>query len=127
MRRRGSRPSSPPRRLRAARARPRACPAAISGASARIRFGCGKVAKIALRTSRSQGDRSKFRSICDRVSSISWSYRTPEGHAVTHAMHPRHWSMCVTSVRERSLPSSSPAFIKTIRPRGESISSSQSE
>ena len=35
--------------------------------------------------------------------------------------------MCVTIVGDSSLPSSSPAFIRTIRPRGESISSPHSE
>jgi len=38
-----------------------------------MRFGCGNAAKIPRRTSRSQGVRAKLRSICERVSSISWS------------------------------------------------------
>src|SRR3712207_8874153 len=36
-----------------------------------------------------------LRSICGRVRSISWSYFTPEGHAVTHAMQPRQRSKCM--------------------------------
>ena len=67
-----------------------------------------------------------LRSTWARVSSISLSYWTPDGQAVTQAMQPRHWSMWVTSSAEISLPSSSPARISTIRPRGESISSFQS-
>ncbi len=68
-----------------------------------------------------------LRSTCARVSSISLSYWTPDGQAVTQAMQPRQRSMWVTSSAESSLPCSRPSLISTIRPRGESISSFQSE
>jgi len=57
-----------------------------------IRAGYGKSAKIAARKSRSASARLNRRSICPRVASMSGEYWTPDGHAVTHAMHPRQAS-----------------------------------
>ena len=68
-----------------------------------------------------------MRSTWLRVSTSSLSYLTPEGQAVTQAMQPRQLSQCSTIGADSSEPSSSPAFISTIRPRGESISSPHSE
>ena len=79
------------------------------------------------RNARSRAGARQLRSTCARVSSISLSYCTPDGQAVTHAMQPRQLSMCSTSGADSSEPSSSPRFISTIRPRGESISSPHSE
>ena len=60
-----------------------------------------------------------------RVSSIRMSYRTPEGQAVTQAMHPRQRSKCAATVAVISVfPVRSPR-IRSMRPRGESISSPQ--
>ena len=84
-----------------------------------------KTQKIAFRYARSCHERASERSICGRTRSISLSYCTPDGHAVTHAMQPRQRSMCVTISGEISSPSSWPTRISTIRPRGESISSSK--
>ena len=75
---------------------------------------------------RSASGRSKLRSTCARASSISLSYWTPDGQAVTHAMQPRQRSRCSTSGGESS-PPRAPRFISTMRPRGESISSPQSD
>ena len=83
-----------------------------------------KSAKIALRSARSRHERAPWRSTCGRARSISRSYWTPDGQAVTHAMQPRQRSRCVVISGETSLPSSWPIRISTIRPRGESISSS---
>ena len=58
------------------------------GTSARSRPGWVKSAKIALRYARSCHERASERSSCGRVRSISLSYCTPDGHAVTHAMQP---------------------------------------
>ncbi len=61
-----------------------------------------------------------------RVASSRCPYGTPDGHAVSHARQPRHRSMC--SRRSGSLGASFPstsARIRTIRPRGESFSSSR--
>ena len=77
--------------------------------------------------SRSRSGRRQLRSSWARVSSISLSYCTPDGQAVTQAMQPRQLSMCSTSGAESSLPSSRPVLISTMRPRGESISSPHSE
>src|SRR3954468_83789 len=77
------------------------------------------------RCARSRGPRSCCSSTCARVASMSLSYCTPEGHAVTHAMHPRHWSKCCTIASSSGSPSTS-CRIRWMRPRGESISSPQS-
>ena len=84
-----------------------------------------KSAKIAFRYARSCHERASERSICGRTRSISLSYWTPDGHAVTHAMQPRQRSKWVTISGEIVSPSSWPTRISTIRPRGESISSSK--
>ena len=65
------------------------------------------------------------RSTCARVCSISRSYCTPDGQAVTQAMQPRHASKCPTIVGVSGSPSSA-CCIRWIRPRGESISSPHS-
>src|SRR5438309_6250020 len=54
-----------------------------------------------------------------------YPYGTPDGHAVSHARHPRHWAMCVStlSLVGSSVPSSN-ARMRTMRPRGLSFSSS---
>ena len=80
--------------------------------------------KISRRCAVARPAGAQLRSTCARVSSISLSYCTPDGQAVTHAMQPRQWSRCATSGAEIS---SWPSFISTIRPRGESISSPQSD
>ena len=108
---------------RARRGRPSFCASAAPGASARSRPGLVNSSKISRRCARSSGGRSKLRSSCGRASSISLSYCTPDGQAVTHAMQPRQRSRWVTSGAEIS---SWPSFIRTMRPRGESISSPQS-
>ena len=55
--------------------------------------------------------RSTRRSICDRVASMSLSYWTPDGQAVTQAMQPRHWSRW--RVIDASIGSpSSPSFMR---------------
>ncbi len=100
-------------------------PSFAPGASARSRAGCVKTAKIARRYARSCHDRASLCSICGRTRSISLSYCTPDGHAVTHAMQPRQRSKCVTISGEIVSASSCPTRISTMRPRGESISSSK--
>ena len=69
-----------------------AAPKRISGTSQRIRSGWGKSANTALRVHLSWPLRSHLRSTWARVSSISLSYCTPDGQAVTHAMQPRQLS-----------------------------------
>ena len=56
------------------------------------------------------------------MASINRSYCTPDGHAVTHAMHPKHVSMCRTKPSESAASPSRPTRIRWMRPRGESIS-----
>src|SRR4051812_50214382 len=56
---------------------------------------------------------------------MSLSYWTPEGQAVTQAMQPKQASKCWTIESVIGAPCS-PAFIRSIRPRGESISSPHS-
>ena len=56
---------------------------------------------------------------------MSWSYCTPDGHAVMHAMQPRHRSKCAAAASVSGAPSSS-WLTRWIRPRGESISSPHS-
>ena len=53
------------------------------------------------------------------------SYWTPDGQAVTHAMQPRQRSRWTRSASDGSESGSLPTRISTIRPRGESISSSK--
>ena len=96
----------------------------MNGTAARSRPGWVNSAKIPARSARSRRLRGPWRSICGRARSISRSYWTPDGQAVTHAMQPRQRSRCVVISGETSLPSSWPIRISTIRPRGESISSS---
>ncbi len=60
------------------------------------------------------------------MSSSRRSYGTPDGHAVTQAMQPRQrsqWSAIASEIASVSLRAAS---MRTIRPRGESISSPQS-
>ena len=60
-----------------------------------------------------------------RVSSMRTSYFTPEGHAVMQARQPRHLSKCEATVGVIWIfPSRSPR-IRSMRPRGLSISSPQ--
>ncbi len=96
----------------------------MNGTAARSRPGWVNSAKMPSRSSRSRRVRTPLRSTCGRARSISRSYWTPDGQAVTHAMQPRQRSRCVVISAETSLPSSWPIRISTIRPRGESISSS---
>ena len=59
------------------------------GASARSRAGMGEDARRSpCGSARSCHERASERSICGRTRSISLSYCTPDGHAVTHAMQP---------------------------------------
>ena len=55
-----------------------------------------------------------------------WSYCTPDGQAVMHAMQPRHRSKWSPAAGVSGAPSSS-WLTRWIRPRGESISSPHSE
>ena len=64
-------------------------------------------------------------SVQSRAASMIWSYCTPDGHAVTHAMQPRHRSKCSAAASVSGAPSSS-WLTRWIRPRGESISSPHS-
>ena len=59
-----------------------------------------------------------LRSTCARVSSISLSYCTPDGQAVTQAMQPRQLSMCSTSGADSSLrgPASSARSARAASP-----------
>ena len=84
---------------------PSRCCAHSSGASARSRPGWVKSAKISRRYARSRRGRGALRSICGRARSISWSYFTPDGQAVTHAMQPRQRSRCtrISSDASRAL------------------------
>ena len=66
---------------------------------------------MAPRRARSPGDRSWFRSTWARVASISLSYWTPDGQAVTQAMQPRQASKCCTIESVIGSPSS-PDFIR---------------
>ena len=118
---RGKRSSSPKRRTRVCR--PAACATASGVTRARRRPGWVKTSKSSLRRSRSVTGRRKLRSTWGRVASMSWSYRTPDGQAVTQAMQPRQASKWATISPDIALRSSRPAPISTILPRGESISS----
>jgi hypothetical protein len=53
-----------------------------------------------------------LRSICGRTDSSSLSYCTPDGHAVTQAMQPRH---CVDVLGERAVQPISPFDARSIR------------
>ena len=104
-----------------------AAPKRISGTSQRIRSGWGNSANTALRVHLSWPLRSHLRSTWARVSSISLSYCTPDGQAVTQAMQPRQLSKWLDHRRRTARSSSSwPARMSTIRPRGESASSPHS-
>ena len=85
---------------------PRRRCSAISGAIARSRPGWVNSSKIARRSARSRSGRSPLRSSCGRVCSISLSYCTPDGHAVTQAMQPRQRSKWVI-ISGETAPSSS--------------------
>ena len=100
---------------RAARAAPAAAAAAGGGTGRRSR-GAGAARAAAAATCAPPAP---------RVSSISLSYCTPDGQAVTQAMQPRQLSRWPTIGADSALwwPSS----ISTIRPRGESASSPHSE
>jgi len=82
--------------------------------------------KSAPRTKRSPNGRRVSVSIVSRVDSISFSYWTPDGQAVTHAMQPRQRSKWLTTVGLSEIVPSRCDSINWIRPRGESISSFQS-
>ncbi len=97
----------------------------MNGASARSRRGCGNRAKISRRSRRSRSGRRQPRSTWARVSSISLSYCTPEGQAVTHAMQPRQLSRWPTISADSG--EWCPSSMSTIRPRGESASSPHRE
>ena len=77
--------------------------AAPASEAARSRRRYGNSAKIASRNALSAALRGTLRSICGRVASSSWSYCTPDGHAVTHAMQPRQRSMCVVNAPSRPI------------------------
>jgi hypothetical protein len=91
-----------------------------------MRRGWGRSLKRVPRTKRSPKGRRVVVSIVSRVASISRSYATPEGQAVTHARQPRQRSKCVVTVSLSEIVPSRLASISWIRPRGESISSLQS-
>ena len=96
------------RQQRLQRAEP--CPAAVRGERAGPRAGprsfwysapgharppaaaaCRGTARRSLRgTAGPPGRAATLRSSCGRTASSSWSYCTPDGHAVTQAMQPRH-------------------------------------
>ena len=78
----------------------------------RRRPGYGNRLKISRRNRRSPNGRVTCRSTCGRAASISLSYCTPDGQAVTHAMHPRQVSKCrAKSAVIGALPSSA-TFIR---------------
>ncbi len=114
-------------RLASASSIPSFCWIHSTGASARSRAGWVKSMKIRRRCSRSRRGRGALRSICGRARSISFSYWTPDGQAVTQAMQPRQRSRCRRISSDASEPSSLPTRMSTMRPRGESISSSKIE
>ena len=78
------------------------------------------------RNRRSPSGRSTWRSICGRAASISLSYCTPDGQAVTQAMHPRQVSKCRAYSGVMAAFPSTATFIRWMRPRGESVSRLQS-
>ncbi len=90
----------PDRRTRACS--PLVAYASSGNASRRNRAGYGINAKINARNTRSNGPRCAASSTFARVDSISTSYCTPDGHAVTHAMQPRHASTCADRSRHRA-------------------------
>ena len=57
------------------------------------------------------------------TASISFPYGTPDGHAVSHARHWMHRSQCLKTVGLGPMRPSLAAFIRAIRPRGDSVSS----
>ena len=82
---------------------------------------------MALRNARSPRPRWAIRSTSGRAASSSESYCTPDGHAVTHAMHPRQVSMWATKLPGLDSRLSRCCRIRWIRPRGESVSCPQSK
>jgi hypothetical protein len=88
------RSSSPLREIKPCR--PEARYARSGPRNRRSRRGYGNSAKIADRNARCAGGRVCRRSTCARVASISLSYWTPDGHAVTQDMQPRQLSKCST-------------------------------
>ena len=116
-----------PRRRRASRAQAeRRAPAPAAAPARAAGRGGGTARRSAAAAAARRRERVQLRSTCARVSSISLSYCTPDGQAVTHAMQPRQRSKCVTIGADSSRPPRGRRFISTIRPRGESISSPQS-
>ena len=103
------------------------------GAAARRRAG-GRGGGTSRRSRGGTGSRSprpreaRARPAAARAS-MSWSYFTPDGHAVTHAMQPRQLSRCADQLGRaaRSRRPPTPSDISTMRPRGESISSPHSD
>jgi hypothetical protein len=110
------------RPLRASfRSSPVRCAAFSGPVTARSRRGYGKSEKIAARTARSRtranrpaasgtpgsagagSDRAS--SVQTRAASMSWSYCTPDGQAVMHAMQPRQRSKCSAAAGVISAPS----------------------
>ncbi len=99
--------------------RPRRVAALTSGrvstrgnSTRRIRARYGKSLNAAPRNRRSAQGRVCRASICARVVSISVPYCTPDGHAVTHATHPRHRSTCATNWSSMTVRPSTRAFIR---------------
>ena len=115
--------SRPGRLLRASfRSSPVRCTAFSGPVTARSRRGYGNSEKIAVRAARSRSraarpartegasgvtgagsDRAS--SVQTRAASMSWSYCTPDGQAVMHAMQPRQRSKCSAAAGVSSAPS----------------------
>ena len=57
-----------------------------------------------------------------RAPSSSLPYETPDGQAFSQALHPRHWLICRCRLPVKSISRVIMAWIKEIRPRGESAS-----
>ncbi len=81
-------------------------------AAGRSRAGYGNSVKIIRRKSRSLSVRSQLRSICGRTASMSWSYFTPDGQAVTQAMQPRHASKLATNCSSIGTSPAVPIFMR---------------
>ena len=81
---------------------PETAPAAESGGERAQAPGMGEELEHEAAVRALGRGRSTLRSICARVSSISLSYCTPDGQAVTQAMQPRQLSMWSTSGAESS-------------------------
>ena len=80
---------------------------------------------MAERDRRSGSGRFELCSTWSRAASTISPYWTPEGHAVTQAMHDKQLSKCLT-VAVSIEPPDSTCPKRWIRPRGESISSPHS-